>query len=530
MARQGAELAPMSDTTRRAGLRTVARGGSLNAAGAAVAALAGVGLTIVVTRAFDRREAGVFFAATSVFLLAKAVAKLGTQTGVVYFVARVRALGASARVGRLLSVALTPVVACGVLLGLALFILAPGIAGLVATDEPGRFAMYLRVLAVLLPVAAVSDVGLAATRGYGTMRPTALLDNIGRPLGQLLLVLAVAAFGGSTLLGLAWAGPYVVLAAIGWWWLGVIRRRRDAAAANEETDPGPSTRTARDFWRYTSPRALSSVAQLGLQRLDIILVAALAGAPAAAIYAAATRFLVVGQLGSRAIALAVQPRMSALLARDDRGAVRELYQTSTAWLVLALWPAYLLFALFAPYVLRIFGGGYEAGTPVVVVLALAMMVATGCGAVDMVLNMAGRTTWTLANVLVALAVNVGIDLLLIPRMGVLGAAVGWAVAIAVTNVVPVAQLGYALRLHPFGRGTLGAFALAGLCFGALPAATRLIAGNGLFPLLGATFCGTMLYGLGCWRWRRGLRLGTFRAVLPTRRGTLGGQRRGRVAA
>ena len=60
------------------------------------------------------------------------------------------------------------------------------------------------------------------------------------------------------------------------------------------------------------------------------------------------------------------------------------------------------------------------------VLAAAMLVATGCGMVDMVLTMAGRTSWNLGNVLLALGVNVGLDLLLIPEHGVLGAAIGLA--------------------------------------------------------------------------------------------------------
>ena len=45
----------------------------------------------------------------------------------------------------------------------------------------------------------------------------------------------------------------------------------------------------------------------------------------------------------------------------------------------------------------------------VAVLALAMVVATGCGTVDTVLAMAGRTSWTLANVVLALGGTIGVD-------------------------------------------------------------------------------------------------------------------------
>src|SRR6185369_5165767 len=124
-----------------------------------------------------------------------------------------------------------------------------------------------------------------------------------------------------------------------------------------------------------------------------------------------------------------------------------LYQVATGWLVLVTWPISLLVVLFAPLYLGLFGAGYRAGAPVVLVLAAAMLVATGCGMVDMVLAMAGRTSWNLLNVLVALAVTVGLDVLLIPRLGALGAAVGLACAMVANNLLPLIQVGRSVRLH-----------------------------------------------------------------------------------
>ena len=82
-----------------------------------------------------------------------------------------------------------------------------------------------------------------------------------------------------------------------------------------------------------------------MQRLDIVLVGALAGAVQAAIYAAATRFIVAGQMGTNAISNAAQPKLAETLARDDHDAVHHIYETSTAWLMAATWPLYLIFTL-----------------------------------------------------------------------------------------------------------------------------------------------------------------------------------------
>src|SRR5262249_49791274 len=148
------------------------------------------------------------------------------------------------------------------------------------------------------------------------------------------------------------------------------------------------------------------------------------GPAAAAVYTAATRFLVAGQLGNAAISMAAQPQLTRLFAVHDRPGAKAVYQATTAWLILLTWPLYLLAILFGPGVLAIFGHSSHAGSTVMVILALAMLVATACGQVDMVLITAGKSSWSLANGLAAMVVNIGLDLILIPRLGITGAAIG----------------------------------------------------------------------------------------------------------
>jgi O-antigen/teichoic acid export membrane protein len=146
------------------------------------------------------------------------------------------------------------------------------------------------------------------------------------------------------------------------------------------------------------------------------------------------------------------------------------------------------------------------------VLAGAMLVATGCGMVDIVLAMAGRTSWNLANVATALGVNVGVDLLLIPQYGALGAAVGLACALVANNVIPLLQITAALRLHPFGRATLLAAGLAAACFGLLPLVLVAIFGaTGTTAVAGAVL-GATGYLAAAARLRRELNIDAFFAL------------------
>jgi O-antigen/teichoic acid export membrane protein len=607
----------------RSGLAEVARGGTLNLAGAAISAIATLGMTVVVTREFSRAVAGAFFTATSLFLIIEAVASLGAYTGAVYFIARLRSLGEDSRIPAILRAAVIPVIVASVLAAVLILLVADPLAQVLLGGHlghrgatPGAVANALRALALALPFATLLDTFLGASRGYRDMRPTVLVDRIGRTVIQCLAVTAAAAAGSAALLAPLWALPYLPAAAVAWLWLRRIRRKRvrrrrvtlamlagpgangrgadglpaaglaapglaaggpatpggaiirrrapgqagpgrarpaDPAAA--DTDPGwtmagyPAAATAatgrpagepatgqpatsqpatgspprsriaarrlananpRGFWRFTAPRGLATLAQITIQRIDIVLVAIMRGPAQAAIYTAATRFLVVGQLGNAAISMAAQPRFTEMFAVGDRRGANVVYQATTAWLVILTWPLYLLAVIYGPQLLGIFGHSYRAGDRVIIVLGLAMLLATACGQVDMVLNTTGRSSWSLANGLMAVTINVSLDLFLIPRYGILGAAIGWAAAITITNLTPLAQVAAVVRLHPFGRGTFIACALSAVSFAAVPLAVRALAGGSLGVSAAAVAGGCLLLAAGLWRFRDTLQL----AVMP----------------
>ena len=209
---------------------------------------------------------------------------------------------------------------------------------------------------------------------------------------------------------------------------------------------------------------------------------------------------------------------------DIRGA-NSVYEITTSWLVLLLWPVFLLSVAYGPVVLSVFGRAYSAGYPVMVILGLSMLLATVCGQVDMVLITSGRSSWSLVNGLLTVGVNIGLDLVLIPRYGITGAAIGWAVAIAVSNLMPLAQLAAVLRLHPFGRGTVIACTLSVLSFGAIPLALHGTLGGGPASLAAAVAAGCAVQALGLWLFRDALQLPSLPRRRPARPGGRTAERR-----
>ncbi len=528
---------PDAEGAERAGLGEVASGASLNLVGAAFSGIATLGMTIVVTRHFGRPEAGAFFAASSLMLIAEAIANLGAYNGAIYFIARLRAWHEEDGIPAVLRATVIPVTVVSLSVAAVLVAFAEPLAHALLGDrttpgvDPATVARSLRILAAAVPFAALADTFLGATRGYRDMRPTVFVDRFGRVGGQLVGAIIAAALSSSALLAPLWALPFVPAAMIGAWWLRRIHRRSLHYATatdeqptlaqeeygDEELSPTrdlagkrpPTEDPAHGFWRFTAPRSVAAVAQILIQRLDIVLVAILRGPIDAAIYTAATRFLVVGQLANVAISNAAQPQFTTLFARRDRVGANTAYQATTAWIILLAWPLYLLAIIYGPQVLTIFGHSYRAGASVMTILGLAMLVATACGQVDTVLITTGRSGWSLMNGLLALSVNVGVDLALIPTYGIKGAAIGWAAAIVVSNLVPLAQVGLVFHVHPFGRGTGAACVLTTTCFCVIPLVFRALGGPHVGIALAAVACGSVLMLAGAWRFRHFFQLAAF---------------------
>ncbi|BCJ71470.1 hypothetical protein CS0771_10140 [Catellatospora sp. IY07-71] len=493
----------------------IMRTGIFNLVGAGVSALAGLALTVVVTRGFDASVAGVLFTLTSVFLILSAAALLGAETGVVYLLAQQRVRDETGRLRATVLVATAPVVVASLVLAVALWAAAPWFVAVTLPDAPDGTVAAVRVFAVFLPLSTLSGVHLAVGRGLGSTRPHVLVERVLRPGLQLIGVAAVLVAGwtSSAALALAWAAPYALAVIVAVLWSARLRRRAERAGGEPVAAPGREDWGR--FWRYSTPRAGTGLAQLALQRLDVVLVAALRGPVDAALYTAATRFLVIGQLGGQALAQSVQHRFSGLLAQDQHDEANQLYRMTTTWLIMLTWPFYLTWAIFGGQLMSVFGEGYQAGGDagvVGIVLSLTMLVATACGMVSTVQEMAGNTGVAFFQTMLALGVNVVLNIVLIPSYGIVGAALAWSAALLLKNLLPLFQLRRRHGLSPLSRGGLVAMAAAVGCYGALPLAARLALGDHPLVGVGAVLLATVLYAALIWRNRQALQLAGLRKL------------------
>jgi O-antigen/teichoic acid export membrane protein len=498
-------------------LTRLARGGTLNLVGALVSGLLSAVVYVIVARHYPKADAGAFFAATALFIILTAVSELGVDTGLLRWLPRYLVENRRDDLRTAVRIAMRPVYVASVVVTILIEVTAPYIASaIVGAGQHDQFTAMLRVLAAGLPIAAAYDLVLAQTRVHGTMRATVLTDKFVRVVAQPVGILIVAALGGSIAwVAVAWVAPYLPCLFLALAWNRSVSRRfipHDAPSVPAR----PVAEVQQEFWSYTIPRAVARICQVALQRADIVLVAALRSPREAAVYAAASRLLVFGQLGVLAVQQVMQPYLSRMLARDDLGGATSVFQTATSWLMAFAWPAYLVSAAVAPLMLSVFGKGYESGEATLVILSLTMLLATACGPTDVVLLMAGRSGLSLANNFAALAVDVVLNLILIPRYGITGAAIAWSVALVVRNLLPLSQVRSMLQMSPISAGAVWVAVSAIGCFGVLPSVLRVTAGLGLATMLPGLAVCTIAYAALLWVGRSRIALSAFGGLLRRR--------------
>ena len=454
--------------------------------GTAVGAAANFAVLVLVSAVYGQTMFGVFAAATALFQLSAVLFRLGAEIGSTYLIARLRSNGSSDGARAAIVAAVVPVAVVSVLIAIGGIVAADPIARALSEDgTTDTYASMLRILALALPVATIGEVLLGATRGFGSMRPTVLASNFGRQAGQLVTVGAAAMVTRRTdILAFAWALPYAATVIHPALWL-----RRATAGRTRSTGSIPWG----PFWRYTSPQAANAAVQGGLEKTDIILLGRMTGADATAVYSLANRFVHVLVLSRYAINVSQSAAFAAGFERGDLTMIRKLADKVATWTLLVCGPALTLLVLFPDAVMTVLGAEYSAGSTSLAVLAGSVLVALLLGPVDGLLLMSGASMRSFVNSAIALALNIGLNLWLIPRYGPTGAAVAWTVALLAGRLLGLFPLQRRYAIQPLGHGLRSAVSVIAATVGVVGLALRLIVGDERTALAAAVVIGGGLF-------------------------------------
>jgi O-antigen/teichoic acid export membrane protein len=162
--------------------------------------------------------------------------------------------------------------------------------------------------------------------------------------------------------------------------------------------------------------------------------------------------------------------------RGERPLLSRLYQTLTKWTLGLTIPLAAAVIIYARPLMRIFGHEFEAGWPILIIGTVGQLVNCGVGSVGYLLLMSGQERRMIRIQAGTAAIMVGLNILLIPRWGVTGAAVAAAVTNILTNLWYLRDVRRSLQLFPYNRSYFRLILPVAATFLSL-GSLRLVSGN-----------------------------------------------------
>lgn len=430
--------------------------------------------TLLVSHNLSQSQAGGLFETIALFTTASVIATFGADIGLMRLLPKY--LHSNRRtLRRTLLVATLPILLLGTVFAVFVAVDARQLDALLVPSRGLRAASTtdLRVLAAIIPAGGISAALVAALRTWSVMWPF-VVQYVLLPLLRVILFIAAVAFAAMTpqLATLAWGGPVAVTALTSVYLVGSSLRRRQPSNVPRAHEPQLPELT-REFWLFALPRSLESTLIVFLTGFDIILAGALGGAKIAASYTVATRFISFATFGVIAVQIALSTTFSYLMQHGKHHEGVALYRVTSWWCTAICWPPMIALAVFAPTLMHLFGSGYTQGDTALVVMAAAGLVIGATGPSAPMILMSGHTVANVCITLLAIAVNLPLDFLLIHRMGATGAAIAWAASTCISNILQVVVLRHRYGANPLCGEQAFVAGLAVLLFGGLGIVARL---------------------------------------------------------
>lgn len=422
-------------------LPQVAKGAMINFSGAIMRMVLLYAYTLVLARVLSVNELGEYFLMFTVINILGLAATVGLDFGVVRYTALYLGEEQNQLVRKTIKVALVLGVPIGVATMVGVFFVAPLLQEPLFDNNPDAIA-GLRVFAIAIPFLVLAKLLNASTQGMHKMQYQVYSRDIGEQASKFGLSVMVVLLG-IGLAGIIWANVVAVAIAAALAALFVIKAL---------PRPQPALRSqpiTRRLFRYSLPLAFSNILGMVLIWVDMLLLGYLSTPTDVGFYGAALRVVTVSAIILIAFATVFTPMISDLYNRGEKRELEAIFKTVTRWVLICVYPVFLLLIVFTDAIMGIFGAEYTAGSEALRFLSLGQFINASIGLSGMMVLMSGRSQMELLNIGTALIVNVVLCFLLIPDHGIIGAAVANLSAMVVVNVMRVVEVWIFMRINAF---------------------------------------------------------------------------------
>ncbi len=450
------------------------------------------GVLVVMTRFLAPDELGLFTLGQSVLAVALIVVLLGTPRALDRFIPYYMA---AREYGRVRSVIRFVILLAAAISAVVMLSLAAG-AGWFSRDifKTEGLAPVLRLMLFAVPMLAWIEIVSASFTGFKELRYRVYTHQIALPTLKLGIALALFSLGYG-LGGWLWAYlvSLVVTGGYALWlfWKHIASRLRGVA---------PGAINLREIVSYSWPLSVSNFMVVFAANLSVLLLGYYQSAAEVGVYRVYAYMILIMTLSDNSFVRIYKPLASGFISSKSDAAGEELYKRVAKWmLTVGGYIGLIMVFLGRDIVSLLFPQGYQVVAVALVVLVLGRLVVCACGPQGAALEAFASTRISMGNAILMLGLNLVLGLLLIPRFGVLGAALSTSLAVSGTAISGMVAMKLVHGILPFGDGyfrTLAALSVVAFPLWYLTRAAKMLSA---WPLMGVALALGAVYVLALWR-------------------------------
>lgn len=396
---------------------------------------------VLLARTLGIEAFGLYGLGLAALRISETVARLGLNTGGMRFVSvYYNSHNKRALKGVLVSTIIVTF-ASGLFFGSLAYLLANHIAS--HLFHRPDLSNTLKLFALSTPLVAGMTVVDSLMQGFRTLKYTVFVRDLVQPLSHLILIgIACAADLGLQAYILAFATSHLLAFAVG---LACTRRLFPGLTDGTITP----TFEIKRLLIYSLPLLFLSLIQYLLAWIDTLMLGIFGSVGGVGVYRAASQLPMMMSLFLMASNSIYAPVAAALAESNELYRLERTLKTTTRWVTNAAIPLFLVLAFASRDLMYLFGEEYvEIGRNVMLILASGQLVNCMAGGVGFTLTMSRRQNFVLINSLVVLLISVGMNYLLIPKYGPVGAAISQAAALSLMNVLALVEVYATFKFHP----------------------------------------------------------------------------------
>lgn len=424
-------------------LKSITKGAGIVFIGLVISKLFGYLYRIIVAR-LGAEEYGLLSVGIAFFGILTTISVLGLNKGILRYVSYYKGKSDYPRIREILISAIKITLPLSIVFSLSLFIFSNKISITFFNNQ--NLAIVLKILALAIPFAVLSEIFINAIRAFQKVRYEVYSKNITENLIRVILTLVFLLLG-LKLFGitLAYSISIFTTAVLSFYFL------EKKIYPFFKTDYKESaTGIKRELLLYSWPLSLSTFTFLIMLWIDTLMLAYLTKNPSlVGIYNAVLPTAQLLYVLPYALTYLFLPILTELYSQGNMKLLTSIYRINTKWIFMINVPNFAILILFGKQILSIlFGSIYAVGATALIFISIGYFMNYFLMNSSYMLMIYKRPKDILYNVLAGSLVNIILNFLLIPILGITGAAIATGSSFIIITLISFIQSYYITKINP----------------------------------------------------------------------------------